>query len=100
MPRLQVHSNQHFFDFRDDHDGLGATLRALWWSDPSAANARLQLQQHSHALSKFDGISARAHLMSRDSVPSTSSSFPSSSSAAAASKANDAAFNSSQLQVA
>jgi hypothetical protein len=78
---------------------LGATLRALWWPDASAANIRLQLQQHSHALSKFDGISARAHLMSRASVSTASSSFPSSSSAAAASKANDAAFNSNQLQV-
>ncbi len=59
-----------------------------------AANSRLQLQQHSQALSKFDGISARALLMSRDS---SSSSPP--SAAAAGSKANDMAFNANQLQV-
>jgi hypothetical protein len=62
--------------------------------DAFAANSRLQLQQHSQALSKFDGISARAHLMSRDS---SSSSPP--SAAAAGSKANDMAFNANQLQV-
>jgi hypothetical protein len=53
----------------------------------------LQLHQHSQALAKFDGISARAHLLSRDSQASSTA-------AAAGSKANDAAFNSNQLQVA
>jgi hypothetical protein len=63
------------------------------YAHASAANARLQLQQHLQALSRFDGISSRANLLSRDS--SSSSSYA----AAAASKANDAAFSANQLQV-
>lgn len=61
-----------------------------------AGNARLQLQQHLQALSRFDGISSRTNLLSRDSS-SPSSSFA--AAAAAASKANDAAFSANQLQV-
>jgi hypothetical protein len=70
-----------------------ASLEMRSFFETLAANARLQLQQHSQALAKFDSINARAHLLSRE--PSVSS-----AASAVGSKANDAAFNSNQLQVA